>query len=117
MTTIRTKCPACGDVDLGADAIQMSLSSDGDRGEYTFTCPVCMDEVSKPASRRTVALLVAAGVVPSEAKEAATEPIPVMPDEDLSPYPGLPAFTLDDAIVFHWLLEDDVALADEFALQ
>ena len=116
MTTIRTKCPSCGDVDLGADAIQMSLAPSGDQGEYAFTCPVCIDFVTKPASRRTAALLIAAGVQPSEMVEAAPA-APTMPDEDLSPYPGLPALTLDDAIIFHFLLEDDVAIAEEFALE
>jgi hypothetical protein len=116
MTTIRTKCPSCGDVDHGADAITMTLAPSGDQGEYRFTCPVCMDEVTKPASRRTAALLIAAGVEPTEMQEPAPLAEP-MADEDLSPYPGLPALTLDDVIAFHWLLEDDVALADEFALE
>ena len=116
MTTIRTKCPACGDVDLGADAITMTLAPSGDQGEYQFTCPVCFDDVTKPASRRTAALLIAAGVEPTEMAEAAPLAEP-MADEDLSPYPGLPAFTLDDAIVFHFLLDDDVAIAEEFALE
>ena len=115
MTTIRTKCPSCGDVDLGADAITMTLAPSGDQGEYRFTCPVCMDAVTKPASRRTAALLIAAGVEPTElADPTPTQPFP---DEDLPPYPDLAAFTLDDVIAFHWLLEDDVALADEFALE
>ena len=115
MTTIRTKCPSCGDVDLGADAISMSLAPSGDPGEYAFTCPLCMVWVSKPASRRTAALLIAAGVEASELQEPATAPS--IPFEDLSPTPEAPSFTLDDVIAFHFLLEDDVAIADEFALE
>ena len=115
MTTIRTKCPACGDVDLGADAISMTLAPTGDQGEYAFTCPVCMVDVTKPANRRTAALLIAAGVEPGELPEPA--PTPSMPFEDLSPTPEAPAFTLDDVIAFHFLLEDDVAIAEEFALR
>jgi hypothetical protein len=115
MTTIRTKCPACGDVDLGADAISMTLAPTGDQGEYAFTCPVCMVDVTKPANRRTAALLIAAGVEPAEMTEPTrTEP---MPFEDLSPAPGASGFTLDDVIAFHFLLEDDATIAEEFALK
>src|SRR3712207_8608226 len=104
MTTIRTKCPACGDVDLGADAISMTLAPSGDHGEYAFTCPECMADVTKPASRRTAALLIAAGVEPSEMLER-TPPVPIA-FEDLSPTPDAAAFTLDDVIAFHFLLAD-----------
>ena len=72
MTTIRTKCPSCGDVDLRADAICMYLAPTGDEGEYVFTCPECSVPVSKPASRRTAALLIAAGVEPTELTDPAT---------------------------------------------
>src|SRR3712207_9335601 len=96
MTTIRTKCPGCGDVDLGADAISMSLAPGGDDGEYTFTCPTCALHVSKPANRRTAALLIAAGVEPTELEDPATTP--AIAYEDLSPDPSAAAFTLDDAI-------------------
>jgi hypothetical protein len=112
MTTIRTKCPTCGDVDLGADAISMSLTRNGDLGEYRFTCPVCTLAVTKPAGRRTAGLLIAAGVEPTELQDRA----PSMPLEDLSPTPDAPGLTLDDVIAFHFLLGDDVALAEEFAL-
>jgi hypothetical protein len=115
MTTIRTKCPECGDVDLGTDAIAMSLAPDGDQGEYAFTCPVCMLQVSKPASRRTAALLIAAGVEPSELEDAATTPEVAF--DDLSPDPTAPTLTLDDVIEFHFALEDDTSIAREFALE
>src|SRR5215212_3687031 len=114
MTTIRTQCPNCGNVDLGADAIQMSLAPGGDEGEYAFTCPVCVAFVTKPASRRTAALLIAAGVEPSEIAERAAEPS--IEFEDHSPNPGASALNLDDLIAFHFLLEDDVAIAEEFEL-
>jgi hypothetical protein len=117
MTTIRTKCPSCGDVDLAADAITMTLEPSGDRGEYAFTCPVCMIGVSKPATRRTAALLIAAGVQPSETPETAPATAPALAFEDLSPVPGAPALTLDDVIAFHFLLEDDIAIAEEFSLE
>ena len=115
MTTIRTKCPTCGDVDLGADAISMFLAPDGDQGEYAFTCPLCDVPVSKPANRRTAALLIAAGVEPSELKDPVTTTSVAF--EDLSPDPFAPALTLDDVIAFHFALEDDVAIAEAFALE
>ena len=114
MTTIRTKCPDCGDVDLAADAISMFLAPGGDQGEYAFTCPECSMPVSKPANRRTAALLIAAGVQPSELDDPAVTPSVAF--EDLSPDPCAPVLDLDDMIAFHFALEDDAALAREFAL-
>ena len=114
MTTIRTKCPDCGDVDLKADAISMSLAPGGDHGEYAFTCPTCSFPVSKPANRQTAALLIAAGVEPSELRDPVTTPAVAF--EDLSPDPCAPTLTLDDVIAFHYALEDDTAIAREFAL-
>jgi hypothetical protein len=73
-----------------------------------FTCPECRSEVSKPASRKTVALLLAAGVEPVDQEEAEA---PVLPSADRSPDPGAPAFTLDDVIGFHFQLGDDAAIA------
>jgi predicted RNA-binding Zn-ribbon protein involved in translation (DUF1610 family) len=104
MTTIRTKCPTCGDVDMGAAAISLFLETGGDRGAFAFVCPECSAEVSKPASRKTVALLLAAGV----------EPAPAV--EDRSPVPDAPSFTFDDLIRFHFLLEDDEALQELLSL-
>lgn len=115
MTTIRTKCPDCGDVDLGADEISMSLAPGGDHGVYAFTCPECSTQVTRPASRRTAALLIAAGVEPSELVDPATTP--EIAFEDLSPDPCAPPFGLDDLIAFHFLLEDDLAVAEELSLE
>ena len=114
MTTIRTRCPECGDVDLGTDAIAMSLAPD-DQGEYAFTCPLCLSQVSKPASRRTAALLIAAGVEPTPLDHPATTA--VVEFDDLSPDPTAPVFTLDDVIEFHFALENDRSIAREFALE
>ena len=112
MTTIRTKCPSCGDVDMAADDISLLLTSSGDRGEYGFTCPECFVEVSKPANRKTVALLIAAGVEPAKLDEDVDVELPVLPLEDRAPDLDAPRFTLDDVIAFHFLLEDDTVLED-----
>src|SRR5438132_3894591 len=62
MTTIRTTCPRCGEVDMGPEAILLSVRQDGREGSYRFTCPQCADDVEKRADRKIVALLVSAGV-------------------------------------------------------
>jgi hypothetical protein len=111
MTTIKTKCPTCGEVHMGPAGISLELPADADHGIYAFTCPECQAEVSKPASRKTVALLLAAGVEPVE-----MDGVRMLPFEDRSPNPSALALTLDDLIGFHFLLEDDVAIAEGLGL-
>lgn len=113
MTTIKTKCPTCGEVNMGPTGISLELPVDADHGIYAFTCPECLAEVSKPASRKTVALLLAAGVEPVESEEAEVR---MLPFDDRSPDPAARPFTLDDVIAFHFLLEDEVAVADGLGL-
>ena len=62
MTTIRTTCPRCGEVDMGPESILLSVRANGREGSYRFTCPECEDAVEKRADRKIVALLVSAGV-------------------------------------------------------
>ena len=116
MTPIRTRCPACGEVDMVADEISLVLEASGDRGEYGFVCPSCSDPVSKPANRKTVALLIAAGVEPSVGDIDHAVPNRTLPVEDLGPDPDAAAFTLDDLIAFHFLLEDEQAITESLAL-
>ena len=108
MTAIRIKCPTCGEVDLSPDEMSLFLASSGDRGSYSFTCPECSQDVDRPASRKIVALLVAAGV---ETMPMPRETDLDLPPEDRSPNPDAPPFTLDDLIELHFLLQDDLALA------
>jgi len=105
MTTIRTTCPRCGEVDMGPEAISLSVRSNGREGSYRFTCPSCADDVEKRADRKIVALLVSAGVdvdAPSEAM-----PHPELFDEDDGTAALGPPFSIDDVIEFHYLLEDE----------
>lgn len=90
--------------------MSLSLHPSGERGAFSFTCPECRSEVDRPASRKTVALLIAAGVgtVPKDA-EILTVPLAF---EDWSPDPTAARITLDDVIAFHFLLQDDVAVAE-----
>lgn len=114
MTAIRTKCPTCGDVKLAAHDLSLYLTPAGDRGSYSFICPECSSEVDRPASRKTVSLLIAAGVEPASrgglAPAVAADALPL---GDRSPDAAAPPFTTDDLIAFHFLLEDDAAIAEQ----
>jgi hypothetical protein len=112
MTTIRTTCPRCGEVDMGPESILLQVTRGGREGTYRFTCPTCMDAVEKRADRKIVALLVSAGVdVAGRATLTETEPLFETDEEDADdprgPLPTGPAFTVDDLIDFHFRLLDD----------
>jgi hypothetical protein len=117
MTTIRTTCPRCGEVDMGPDAISLSVRSNGREGSYRFTCPSCEDAVEKRADRKIVALLVSAGVDidPSgETPEAAPHP-ELFDDEGIGSMDLGPPISADDLIEFHYLLEDDAYIREFLA--
>jgi hypothetical protein len=122
MTTIRTTCPRCGEVDMGPEAILLSVLQGGREGTYRFTCPTCFDAVEKRADRKIVALLVSAGVDVAS-RDDLEERTASMFDEDddardpRGPLPSGPTFTADDLIDFHYLLEDDRYIEDFLASQ
>jgi predicted RNA-binding Zn-ribbon protein involved in translation (DUF1610 family) len=62
MTTIRTTCSTCGDVELTIDDVGLELSPGADEGRYRFDCPFCGATQRRPASRRVVSVLLATGV-------------------------------------------------------
>jgi hypothetical protein len=120
MTTIRTTCPRCGEVDMGPEAISLSVRASGREGSYRFTCPRCDDAVEKRADRKIVALLVSAGVDleprgSSEPTDTLFDQEPVGTAEPLEHAMAGPAFTTDDVIEFHFLLEDDHYLKEFLA--
>jgi hypothetical protein len=104
---------------MGPEAISLSVRSSGREGSYRFTCPRCEDAVEKRADRKIVALLVSAGVdlEPRGAGDADTlfDQQPIEPVEPLERAPAGPAFTIDDVIEFHFLLEDDRYLKEFLA--
>jgi predicted RNA-binding Zn-ribbon protein involved in translation (DUF1610 family) len=100
MTTIRATCPTCGEVEMDAQAILLSIRETDGEGVYSFTCPTCFDTIEKPADRKVVMLLLSAGVDVTqiaEVTEIAHEPV----------RDDLPPLTADDLIDFHFLLERD----------
>jgi len=110
MTVIRANCPRCGEVDLGPREVTLTIASGGQGSSYAFTCPGCSEIVEKPADRKTVAILVSAGVDPgtSDCPEASW---PTLGRDEIEPLGWLadaPSFTLDDVIDFHFLLLDDI---------
>jgi hypothetical protein len=100
---------------MKAEAISLELADDGEQGQYAFTCPDCSADVTRPADRKVVALLLAVGVSTHEAPAAAEAETPSLAPEDRDPAPHAPAFTLDDLIDLHFLLEDDAWLSEEIS--
>lgn len=112
MTTIRTTCPRCGEVDMGPASIVLAVQGETGEGSYRFLCPACLDPVEKLADRRIVALLVSAGVdfADEDLETASGSEDQGVPHREYR-YPG-PALTQDDLIDFHFLLQDDNLLAE-----
>lgn len=65
MITIKTYCPACGEISLKPDDIELRVDdaiAPGADSFYGFTCPDCFAPVRKRADQRVVRLLETAGV-------------------------------------------------------
>jgi hypothetical protein len=62
MTTIRTTCKRCGDVELTTSDIGLELAAEGSTGNYRFGCPFCGLVQRRPANHRVVSILLATGV-------------------------------------------------------
>jgi hypothetical protein len=116
MTTIRTTCPRCGEVDMSPESILLSVRDRASEGSYRFSCPGCRGTVQKPADRKVVALLLSAGVEldEHEAQQGTFEDIVEATEHDPEQHPGGPPFTIDDLISFHFLLTDDENLSRAF---
>lgn len=94
MTTIRATCPTCGEVELTPDDIELRVCTHAPASYYRFDCPLCHEEVQKPADDRVVQLLISGGV-------AAT--VWELPGEFQEQRDGAP-LTMDDLLDFHLLL-------------
>jgi len=101
---------------MGPEAILLSVRDDGREGSYRFTCPGCADDVEKRADRKIVALLVSAGVDIAQADREASQASMLFDGADAERnVPTGPAFSIDDVIEFHFLLQDDRYIQDFFA--
>jgi hypothetical protein len=93
MARIKAHCPTCGEADLRPADIELLL--DAWSASYTFLCPSCSTWVRKPADERVLNLLRSIGV-----RERTADPSPPVT-------PGAPAFTRDDLLDFHELLQTE----------
>lgn len=99
MTTIKTNCPTCGEVDLTPDDIELHPGPDAGHGSfYAFGCPGCRLLVRKEADERVVRLLVSAGV---------SRVVPVAASQTHAP-----PLTYDDLLDLHALLATDAWFDD-----
>jgi len=62
MTTIRTSCPLCGDIELAPADLTLRLAPCRGTGTYQFRCPHCEEWRQRPAAHRVVSILLATGV-------------------------------------------------------
>jgi hypothetical protein len=62
MTTIKTTCSWCGDIQLTPADLALELSPTQDEGSYRFVCPTCATVQRRPANARVVSVLLATGV-------------------------------------------------------
>lgn len=62
MTTIRTSCQLCGDVELVPGDLRLELTAVDGTGSYLFQCPHCDEHQRRPANHRVVSILLATGV-------------------------------------------------------
>ena len=62
MTTIKTTCSTCGDVELTPSDLALELDPNQEAGSYRFTCPECGTVQRRPANPRVVSVLLATGV-------------------------------------------------------
>ena len=101
---------------MGPEAILLYVRDDGREGSYRFTCPGCADDVEKRADRKIVALLVSAGVDIAQPDGVSSQAAMLFDDADPGRVtPAGPAFSIDDVIEFHFLLQDDRYIQDFFA--
>ena len=63
-TRIRANCPACGEVELRGPDVALKVCTQPERSFYSFTCPACVQVISKPADERVIRLLASGGVKP-----------------------------------------------------
>src|SRR5438067_13175385 len=116
MTTIRARCPHCGEVDMTPEAIELAVRDDTRTGSYRFICPACLTLVEKRADRKIVDLLSSVGVTVTAGTAGHPSLLDELPNPTTEPRPEIDAalvpFTYDDLISFHFFLQDDDQVAE-----
>jgi len=98
MAKFKAECPHCGVIGLRAGDLTVRRCHDReDESAYRFRCPLCERPVVRGASPAICRLLTSAGVE----QEVWTRPT------ELDEHPAGPAFTPDDLLDFHVLLQED----------
>ncbi|MFN2614075.1 MAG: hypothetical protein ABR552_04575 [Actinomycetota bacterium] len=82
-------------MELTPDDIELRVCTQPSSSYYQFQCPLCDEQIRKPADDRVVQLLISGGV-------SAT--VWQLPEEVREAHMG-PALTTDDLLDFHLLLE------------
>ena len=90
MTTIKTSCPMCGDVELTPAQMRLVVCSRPEWSYYSFACTTCQDTIKKPADNEVISLLKSGGVKAEDW---------VIPSEALEEHAG-PAISYDDVLDF-----------------
>ena len=62
MTTIRTTCDRCGDVELTTTDVTLEKILGLEAGRYRFECPICRVTIRRPANHRVFKILEALDV-------------------------------------------------------
>lgn len=112
MTSIRTNCPRCGEVEMEASLVLLTVEAGSGEGTYSFVCPVCEELVQKAADHKIVELLRTAGV---ETAVAAADVARAKASHPSRAPSALPPLTLDDLIDFHFALQRDDWLGELLA--
>ena len=74
MTTIRTTCQDCGEVELLPGELSLELTALSGTGCYRFECPSCGGQQRRPANHRVVSILLATGVGYEVVDEVVVDP-------------------------------------------
>lgn len=95
MTKIEATCGTCGTVERTAEDFELAVSDRPGASWYAFVCPECDQRIQKHADERVIELLISEGVKPFRVR---------FPEEALESHEG-PAFTLDDVLDLHMMLQ------------
>lgn len=104
MTLVKANCPACGEVEMAHPTVVVMLCDLPWYSYYTFRCPACRGQVTKPTDGRITQLLISAGVrseqwhLPLEVIEHPAEAAAIAMDDVLDFVSGLKTLTPESVL-------------------